>query len=195
MSWKTSRLNLRRFHREDATHLYELDGDPQVMRYINGGVASSRNQINKQILPLFMSFDHALFGFWAVEKQDNDEFLGWLSFRPSAADPAIVEIGYRLKKAAWRHGYATEGARLLIDQGFSEHGVQGITATTYEENLPSRRVMEKLGMSLTRTFRLTPEDLDAADTSVTSPEDLWDGDDVEYGITLAEWQADRRSQS
>jgi RimJ/RimL family protein N-acetyltransferase len=74
--------------------------------------------------------------------------LGWLSFQPAEGTPGEVNLGYRFRRDAWGKGYATEGARALVRKGSSELGVQRVVATTYEENLASRRVMEKLGMTL-----------------------------------------------
>ncbi len=83
---------------------------------------------------------------------------------------------------------ATEGSRALIDKGFSDLGVQRVVATTYEDNVGSRRVMEKVGMTLARTFRLTPDDLAAADTYNVASLEIWEGDDVEYALERADWE-------
>jgi RimJ/RimL family protein N-acetyltransferase len=77
----------------------------------------------------------------------------------------------------------------LLRKGFTELGVQRVVATTYQDNLASRRVMEKLGMRFVRAFRLTLDDLLAGDTTDHASQELWDGDDVEYAITKAEWEA------
>jgi RimJ/RimL family protein N-acetyltransferase len=100
-----------------------------------------------------------------------------------------VTLGYRLRQAVWGQGYATEGARALIRKGFTELGVQRVVATTYQDNLASRRVMEKAGLSLVRTYRMTIAELLANDTTSHSTlEELWDGDDVEYELLKADWQ-------
>src|SRR5947209_20555810 len=99
------------------------------------------------------------------------------SWGGSASDPNDVALGYRLRKAAWGHGYATEGARALIRKGFTELGVQRVFATTYQDNRASRRVMEKSGLTLVRTYRLAPADLAVESTTHIPGQDLWDGDD------------------
>jgi RimJ/RimL family protein N-acetyltransferase len=76
-------------------------------------------------------------------------FLGWFEFRPLDDDSsAVVELGYRLNKAAWGRGYATDGARALMDKGFTELAVERVTANTMAVNQASRRVMEKSGLSV-----------------------------------------------
>ena len=192
---ETERLLLRRFTRDDASHLYNLDSDPAVMRYLSGGEPTPREVIEEEILPRFTSYDERLpgFGFWAAIDKGSGGFLGWFSFRPTEeTGTRQASLGFRLRKAAWGQGYATEGARALIRLGFTELGVQRVVATTYEDNLASRRVMEKAGMTLSRRFRLTPADLDGVDTYQVSSQDLWEGDDVEYALQKRDWEQQER---
>jgi RimJ/RimL family protein N-acetyltransferase len=186
---ETERLTLRRFTMDDAGRLYDLDNDPEVMRYINGGTPTPRDVIERDLLPLFLCYDshHAVFGFWAGVERATGEFVGWFSLRPVEASPDTAVLGYRLRRAAWGKGYATEGARALIGAAFGDPDVGRVVATTYEHNAASRRVMEKCGMTLTRRFRLTPDDLAAMDTHHVASQEIWDGDDVEYALDREEW--------
>ena len=183
----TPRLRLRPFTPADVDHLFHLDNDPEVMRYINGGTPTPREAIQNDILPNFCHYDNH-FGVWAAEAKATGEFLGWFSLRPTDENNDEATLGYRLTRAAWGNGYATEGVQALIIQGFTTWGLQRIVATTYEENLASRRVMEKAGMTMVRRFRLTPEDIQNADTFHTESTEIWDGDDVEYAIEKSEWK-------
>jgi RimJ/RimL family protein N-acetyltransferase len=187
---ETERLILRRFTEADVDHLFELDNDPEVMRFINGGTPTPREVIQKDILPGFLQYDERFpgYGFWAAIEKTSGEFVGWFSFRAVEGTPDEASLGYRLRKAVWGQGYATEGARALIRKGFTELGVRRVIATTYEENLASRRVMEKVGMRLVRRFRLTPEDLMKADSFHDTSLEIWDGDDVEYALERADWR-------
>jgi RimJ/RimL family protein N-acetyltransferase len=186
---ETERLILRRFTAADVDFLFALDNDPEVMRHINGGIPTPREVIKTQILPGFMRYDEQrpAFGFWAAQNKHTGEFLGWFCFRPKIEDPHEVVLGYRFRRTAWGKGYATEGARAIINKGFTELGVQRVVATTYEENVASRRVMEKLGMVFKRAFRLTPDDIASSDTSHTTSDEVWDGDDVEYALERVDW--------
>jgi RimJ/RimL family protein N-acetyltransferase len=158
---ETERLFLRRFTEADAEFLFELDNDPEVMRFINGGTPTPRDVIRNDILPGFLHYDEGLpgYGVWAAVEKASGDLLGWLSFRPGEGAPSEVVLGYRFRRNAWGKGYATEGARALVRMGFSELGVQRVVAAAYEDNLASRRVMQKLGMTLVREFRMTSEDL------------------------------------
>ncbi len=188
---ETDRLWLRRFTAADGDNLFALDNDPAVMRFLNGGLPTPRAVIERDFLPLILGYYErfAGYGFWAVIEKATGAFLGWFSFRPrDEAHPGVVELGYRLSRAAWGQGYATEGARALIDHGFTVLVVEHVYATTYQDNLASRRVMEKAGMMLVRAYRLTPSDLAAKGSFHNPSDEVWDGDDVEYLLTKSDWE-------
>jgi RimJ/RimL family protein N-acetyltransferase len=189
---ETERLLLRRFTEDDVDNLVELDSDPEVMRYVTGGRPTPREMIEDDFLPAFLAYYERgdRYGFWAAIEKSTGEFLGWFHFRPphGSSDPDVAELGYRLRRAAWGKGYATEGSRALIRKGFSERGVRRVTAMTYEENIGSRRVMEKSGLRLVRAFRTSLANVQTADTYDVSAGDFFDGDDVEYALDRAEWE-------
>ncbi|HKS70831.1 MAG TPA: GNAT family N-acetyltransferase [Ktedonobacterales bacterium] len=189
---ETERLILRRFAAYDVDNLVALDSDPEVMRFINGGVPTSREVVQHRILPGFLrSYDrNPGFGAWAAIERASGDFIGWLSLRPAeGGTPDNVALGYRLRRAAWGKGYATEGARAVIRKAFAELGVRRVFATTYEHNLASRRVMEKAGLTLVRRYRLTPADLAATNTfDGATSQDVWEGDEVEYALLRVDWQ-------
>lgn len=188
---ETERLVLRRFTAADVDDLFTLNSDPDVMRFINGGLLTARDFIQNELLPRYLQ-DYDRFpgyGRWAVIEQSSGDFVGWFSLRPQdSGRSGDVELGYRLRTSAWGRGYATEGARALIRKGFTELGMQRVFATTYQDNRASRRVMEKAGLSLVRTYRLTPEDLVVEGTNHSASLDLWDGDDVEYALRKTDWE-------
>jgi len=181
---ETDRLILRRFTADDADLLVELDADPEVMRYINGGEPTSRAEVVDEVLPAFLGYykRYPGYGFWAAIEKSTGEFLGWFHFRPKEGGFADEpELGYRLQRSAWGQGYATEGSRALIDKGFAEFGVQRVFAETMAVNTGSRRVMEKSGLRFVRTFH--------AQWPVRIPGD--EHGDVEYALDRDEWEQDR----
>jgi RimJ/RimL family protein N-acetyltransferase len=191
---QTEHLILRRLTPADLGNLVELDSDPEVMRFLSGGAPTPREVIRTRILPAFLdSYQHFRgFGVWAAEDRASAMFLGWFSLRPpEGGGPENASLGYRLRRACWGRGYATEGARALIRKGFTELGMQRVYATTYEFNLASRRVMEKAGLSLVRRFRFTRDDLLAQqtfDSASQTESEPWDGDDVEYVLGKDDWE-------
>ncbi|GCD96861.1 GNAT family N-acetyltransferase [Embleya hyalina] len=177
----TDRLVLRRFTETDVDHLFALHNDPDVMRFINGGRPTTRESIETETVPKFLRVYPGLGhpGFWIAEDRADGSFMGWFAFRPLVDNsPAVVELGYRLRKAAWGGGYATEGSRALIHKGFDELGVQRVTANTMTVNTGSRRVMEKAGLTFVRTFfEDWPEEIEGSEQG-----------DVEYELTRADWE-------
>jgi RimJ/RimL family protein N-acetyltransferase len=95
------------------------------------------------------SFDRDGFGFWAVEAHGVGEFIGFVGCYP--VNPALpfapgVEAGWRLDRTFWGRGYAPEAARAALADAFGRCGLPEIVADAAVPNLPSRRVMERLGM-------------------------------------------------
>jgi RimJ/RimL family protein N-acetyltransferase len=178
---ETERLVLRRFTVGDVDNVVELDSDPEVMRYLTGGRPTPRREIQDEVIPRWLSFYERFdgHGFWAAIEKSTGEFLGWFHFRPkpggSLDEP---ELGYRLRRSAWGKGYATEGSRALIRKGFAELGVRRVVAFTMAVNLASRRVMEKSGMRLIRTFHEAwPDPIEGSEEG-----------EVEYAVTKEEWE-------
>ena len=178
---ETERLVLRRFTEADVDNLVELDGDPDVMRFITGGRSTPRDEIQNEHLPNYLRYYErfAGYGFWAVIEKSSGEFLGWFHFRPApGAEPGEVELGYRLRRSAWGKGYGTEGSRALIRKGFAELGVRRVVASTMVVNVASQRVMQKAGMTLARTFHQPwPDRIEGEEHG-----------DVEYALDRADWE-------
>jgi len=185
---ETQRLVLRRFTEADVDNLVSLDADPDVMRFVTGGVPTSRGRIENEVLPAFLGYYQRYegFGFWAAVEKATGEFLGWFHFRPCpGAGPGEVDLGYRLRKSAWGKGYATEGSRALIARGFAEFGVQRVVAQAMVVNTASRRVMEKAALKLVRIFHQPwPYPMEGDQFG-----------DVEYALDKSDWQHDQAGAS
>ena len=178
---ETERLVLRRFTEADVDDLVELDSDPDVMHFINGGRPTPRREIESDVLPAFLGYyaRFAGYGFWAAIEKSTGRFLGWFHFRPADdARPNEVELGYRLHRSAWGKGYATEGSRALIDKGFAELGVERVVAFTMVVHVASRRVLEKSGLRFVRIFHQPWPDYIAGEEE----------GDVEYALLRSEWE-------
>jgi RimJ/RimL family protein N-acetyltransferase len=178
---ETERLVLRRFTEADVDNLFDLDGDPEVMRFLTGGKPTPREVIRNETLPRILHYYErfAGLGFWAAIEKSTGDFMGWFEFRtPEGGGPDEVELGYRLRESAWGKGYATEGARALIRKGFTELGVRRVVAQAMAVNTASRRVMEKVGLTHVRTFQ---EDWPDPIKGVEEGE-------VEYALCKADWE-------
>jgi RimJ/RimL family protein N-acetyltransferase len=182
---ETPRLRLRRFTPADVDLLVELDSDPEVMRYITGGRPTPRELYVETFLPRWFAIYAAqpLLGYWASEHRPDRDFLGWFHLRDDRIEPGYLELGYRLRRAAWGHGYATEGSRALLEHGFVRAGAERISARTLLGNRASQRVMEKCGLRRTGEF------------VYPVMAGLGEGEDerraCKYEISRAEWLASR----
>lgn len=179
---ETERLRLRAFTADDVDSLVELDADPEVVRWVTGGAPTPRSEVEREWLPAFLA-GYARgdgYGFWAAEDRVTGAFLGWFHLRPAQGAPGDEpELGYRLRRSAWGRGLATEGSRALVDHALAHLGAQRVVAETLAVHTASRRVMEKAGLRLVRTFR--------ADWPVRIEGD--EHGDVEYALTRQEWSA------
>ena len=118
----------------------------------------------------------ALDNRWCACERSTDTFIGWFGLVPTGDGDR--ELGYRLARAAWGRGYATEGSKALIEYAFTQLGASRVWAQTMTINTRSRAVMERCGLRFVRTF-------------VRDWEPKFDGSehgDVEYEITKAEWE-------
>jgi len=156
---ETPRLRLRHIVPADLDALVELDADPEVMRYISYGEPTPRARYEQDYLPRFLAYytSTPLLGYWIAETRADDQFVGWFHLRPDRIDAGEQEIGYRLRRAAWGRGYATELGRALVAHGFERVGAPVISARALRDNAASRRVMEKCGLSHERDFTWPPE--------------------------------------
>jgi len=185
---ETERMTLRRFTGADVDAPAALHGHPDVMRHIDDGRPVPRAVVEQQ-LPRFLR-EYADLpsgqGCFAAEEKSSGAFLGWLSLRPatSVGLNGGTELGYRMLPSVWGLGYATEGARALVHHAFTELAVDRIVATTMTVNTASRRVMEKAGLSLIRTFfEEWPEPIEGAEHG-----------DVEYAVTRETWSPQHGDQ-
>lgn len=152
MSLVTERLLLRPWEDRDRAPLAEILGDPHVRRFYPAVAtpAETSAQIDNAIAKTAENGFH----FWAVERRDDGRLLGLcgLGMIPEPLHSAIpgqprVEIGWQLDKAVWGQGIAPEAARAWLDHAWRGLALDEVVAFTAAINLPSQRVMQKIGMT------------------------------------------------
>jgi RimJ/RimL family protein N-acetyltransferase len=150
----TARMAFRWFTPADGSLLFELDSDPEVMRFISKGEPTPMARIEQVFLPRILGYTRLSppQGFWVALSKDAPEFIGWFHLRPDKLEPEEMELGYRLKRRFWGQGLATEGARALIDKAFYHWGYPKVCARTLAGNLASQRVMAKCGLRFETEF-------------------------------------------
>jgi ribosomal-protein-alanine N-acetyltransferase len=150
---RTPRLILREWRDSDLAPFAAQNGDPYVMRFMRDVL--TREESDAYVARLTAHFAKHGFSKWAVEAPGVADFIGaigltWVPFEASFT-PA-VEVAWRLHQPYWGKGYATEAARAAIEDGFARVGLNEIVAITTLQNVPSQRVMERLGMTRSIEF-------------------------------------------
>lgn len=145
---ETDRLNLRQWTENDLGPFRAMGADAEVMKYFPS--TFDRHASDAMAKRCQALIEERGWGFWAAEKVSTGEFIGFIGLHvPAAALPCspCVEVGWRLAREHWGHGFATEGARACIDFAFTELALSEVVAFTSVHNLRSRAVMERIGMT------------------------------------------------
>jgi ribosomal-protein-alanine N-acetyltransferase len=145
---ETPRLLLRRWKDSDRDTFAEMNADPRVMEFFPKVL--TRAESDQFVDRMEEHFDNHGFGLYAAELKAGATFIGFIGLYVAtfqAHFTPCVEIGWRLGVPFWNRGLATEGSREVIRYGFEDLRLDAIVSFTVPENLASRRVMEKLGMT------------------------------------------------
>ena len=149
MPWqrRTERLILRRWEDSDRAPFAELNADEEVRRHFAGVL--TREESDASVDRFEAGFDSNGYGLWAVERRDTGAFIGFTGLNPMPAGipgEGGVEVGWRLARDQWGHGFATEAALESLRFAFDELGLAHVNAITAVSNARSRSVMERIGM-------------------------------------------------
>lgn len=147
---ETERLVLREWLPSDRAPYAALNGDPDVMEHFPSTLKPA--QSDEMVDRIMARWNELGFGLWATEIRETGEFIGFVGLsQPSFQThfTPCVEVGWRLAKSSWGHGYAPEAARVVLDWGFANVDLprDEIVSFTTVANLKSQRVMEKIGMT------------------------------------------------
>jgi RimJ/RimL family protein N-acetyltransferase len=180
---ETARLHLREWKDEDEARFYQIMNRPEVMRHL-GGLQTPEEWRAAYLRIVAFQHDHG-HTFWLVEDRSTGEILGFCGIKrvnaPGAGElTAKHEIGWRFRPEAWGQGIAKEAAIACLDLAFGRFEAPHVIAMTIPANLPSQRLMDRLGME-------RREDLDFRDQRFgdeLNPAIVW-------RIEAADWPAAR----
>lgn len=144
----TDRLRLRQWREADLAPFAALNADPEVMRYFPASLARAHSDAFAGHVSA--AIEETGWGLWAVEVRDGPPFVGFVGLNPATFEshftPA-VEVGWRLAREHWGHGYATEAAGAALSFGFEQLRLDEIVSFTAASNQRSVAVMRRLGMT------------------------------------------------
>lgn len=147
---ETNRLLLREFDISDAESFYELNLNPNVIKYTGNSTFKDIDEA-KAFLKNYSDYQRNGFGRWAVIDRSNQLFLGWCGLK---YDEKLDEtdIGFRFFEHFWNRGFATESAKACIDYGFEILNLKTIVGRAMKENTASVKVLEKIGLQYEKGF-------------------------------------------
>ncbi|TFC19788.1 N-acetyltransferase [Cryobacterium algoritolerans] len=153
LALRTDRLLLRRWREADREPFSAMGADPAVMRYFPGLL--TRAEGDALAARADALFDEYGYGLWALEHASSGAFLGFTGLAPmpdGIPGAGGVEVGWRLAGEFWGRGYATEAARATLGFALGELALSEVNSITAVINVPSRAVMDRLGMTLVDEF-------------------------------------------
>ena len=151
---ETKRLILRQFHIPDGDALEQVFGDPEVMRY--GPGIQSQSWVRDWILGCLEDYQQRGYGPWAVVEKRDKLLIGYagLFHYPDIDGQPEIEVGYRLVRARWGQGFATEAVSAIREYAFQVLRLSRLVALIDPQNTASIRVAEKIGMQYEKEVML-----------------------------------------
>ena len=144
----TERLLLRQWRESDREPFAALNADPEVMEHFPATLTRAQSDAFADRIESHLA--ERGWGLWAVQVVDGPEFIGYVGLAVpgfTAGFTPCVEIGWRLARAAWGQGYATEAARAVLAYAFGPLALAEVVSFTSVTNLRSQAVMRRLGMA------------------------------------------------
>lgn len=140
---KTDRLILRELNKKDSLNFYNLNSDPEVLKFTGDNPFSSISEAEKFLIN-YSDYKKNGFGRWAVILKETNSFIGWCGLKLNEEN--LIDIGFRFFRKEWGKGYATESAKACIEYGFNHLNINEIIGRTSKNNISSIKVLEKINM-------------------------------------------------
>lgn len=171
---RTERLTLRTFTRDDLPAYHALNAEPEVYRWL-GGSALTREHSDRIASWANECWETQRLGLLAVARTSDRQFLGMCGLHHQESAPEEVEIAWRLAAGHWGQGYATEAALAWAAYGFGTLHLPRLISMTDHDNLRSRAVMERLGMTFDHEARIVDEGQEFEAVVYALTADQWRG--------------------
>ena len=166
---ETPRLRLRQFREGDLDAWARITSDPEVMRYV-GGSPLSREDAWRSLGYLLGHWKIRGFGLWAAEEKETGALVGRIGLYQPEGWPGL-EVGWRVERARWGEGFASEGGAASLAYAFEALGAQRVISVIEPPNAASIRVAQKLGERFCERRQLQGKQVSI------------------YAISRAEWEA------
>jgi RimJ/RimL family protein N-acetyltransferase len=161
---ETERLILRPLEATDDHGMFELDSDPEVHRYLGNNPVQDIEQIRQVIQMVRRQYEDNGIGRWAVVEKSSGHFIGWSGLKlvkeVTNGHVNFYDLGYRLIRKYWGHGYATESARAAVIYGFNTLKLEDLYGMADVNNRASRAVLEKCGLRWVNSYEDEGDQMD-----------------------------------
>lgn len=147
---QTSRLTLREFIPEDATHMYLLNSDAEVIGFTGDEPFKNVDEA-RLMIENYRQYEDYGYGRWTVSMNATEEYLGWCGLNHHEGKNE-TDLGFRFLRKHWGKGLATEAAMACVQYAFTTLGLTKIIGRAMKENTASIRILEKVGMSFEKEF-------------------------------------------
>lgn len=153
---ETKDLILRKWKKEDLVYFAKINADEDVCKFLSKTLTKKESdQLAQKILDHFQKYG---FGLFAVELKENNKFIGFIGLNTVDFEAPFsnlknpkIEIGWRLDKDYWNLGYATQGAKAVLNFVKNNLELKELVSFTTKTNLASQKVMQKIGMTYTKS--------------------------------------------
>lgn len=147
---KTDRLLLRTFNTGDGLHFFQMNADPEVIKY-TGDTPFVSQEAAHTFIETYDAYETTGIGRWAVIRRADDAFLGWCGLKYHSKE-RVVDLGFRFYRCYWGHGYATESAKAVIQYAFHTLNYPFLVAHAHVDNAASHAVIKKCEMRFVKDF-------------------------------------------
>ena len=166
----SQRLGFRLWTQNDLELACGLWGDPGVTGLIDARGKLTENQVKKRLAQEIATADAHGIQYWPIFLLANDDHVGCCGLRPYDLARGIYEIGFHICSRYWGRGFASEGARAVMEYAFDQLGSAGLFAGHHPDNKTSRRLIEKLGFLYTHDEFYAPTGLHHPSYMLTAQE-------------------------
>lgn len=143
----SQRLGFRNWESTDIEEMFQINADKGVMEFFPG--IATKEQTIDFIERMKNQFAHKGFCYFAVDKLENGEFIGFIGLSEQTYEAEFtpcIDIGWRIKRNEWNKGFATEGAKRCLDYALNDLKIKEIYSIAPKINTKSEHIMTKIGL-------------------------------------------------
>ena len=152
----TQNLHFRLFDAKDAQNIFQLDSNPNVMKYLGNHLPKDVSESQDVVASVQKQYESFGVGRMIMQERRSGKFMGWAGIKYESeafyCNSPVYDIGYRMLPEFWGRGYATEAARFFVKYALMVHNIPILHAAAHQGNIASQKVLQKSGFQFVDTF-------------------------------------------